>query len=535
MTIATTFRRVLAAAAALALLPAAAPAQDDAPPPRVMGGDGTSVNTAQGELFRSVEAGLELQLPPGTPAGAAALDADPTLLAAVSNEAENWQFQLRKIALDRPMQLRSEDLPEGGRRVGLLDLMADEVRAEVNGDVLRQSFTPLGDADAGVFAVRYSLGPATFLRQDALVKAGDTLYYRLSLVSPAPTGPVEELGDDPAVRRAVQVFGDALDSFRAVDQTALFEEQQDRLLRTRATLVNLKVRGRMAEACAGEQWWRVQKDGRDIGYARVIEEPANGLPQDMARAFAPGGRQDNAAAAVEAEGVRVGVAARLQTESGVMERRTWSYAARDMETADFRESNALFGPGGDAEEDDDPASMRGWVIGQMRTRMVPRSTEVRRPGGLGTERVMDIEEQRRLEVTFTRDGEVLGQPFEQSLPAWYVPQAAEHLLPRLVAPYGERTYMVAVYAPDRRQVWNQYVDVGVPRRMAPPGGGGERSIIPVSVRRGLGGPATEHFVDAETFEWLGDRNDETGVTKWPTTREELAAVWADTPMLEGQE
>lgn len=482
---------------------------------------------AEGEIYRSVEAGLELRLPPGQPADVNEL-ADPDLLALVTNPDEQWRFELRKLSLDRPMELETEELPEGGVRVGLLDLMANELRREVNGDILRKDLTPLGDADAGVFAVRYSLGPTTLLRQDALIRADETLYYRLSLISPAPSGPIEELANDPAVRSAVEQFNRTFDSFEKIDQTALREDQEQRLLATRALLVNLGVRGRMANATAGEQWWRIRRGEEEIGYARVIEEPANRLPDDLATAFTPEGRQDGAADTMTAEGVRTGVALRLRTGEGTIARRTWSYTSRDLQTSDFRESNQLFRPG-EAEPNATGASAGGWVIGQMRTRTVPRQVQVPRPGGLGSQTMMDIVERRKLEVTYTLDGEVQDTVVRQ-LPAWFVPQAADHLLPRLVAPWGEAQYMIAVYAPDRREVMNKYIDVAPPRQMTTPAGE-RRLVMLVTTRLGLAGAPTRHYVDAESYAWLGSVNDETGIRIWPGTREDIAEVWQDTTMV----
>lgn len=482
----------------------------------------------QGELYRSVEAGLELRLPPGELADVSELG-DTDLLALVTNRDEQWRFELRKLSLDRPMELETEELPEGGVRVGLLDLLANELRREVNGDILRNDLTPLGDAEAGVFTVRYSLGPTTLLRQDALIRASETLYYRLSLVSPAPTGPVEELANDPAVRSAVEQFNRTFDSFEKIDQTALREDQERRLLKTRALLVNLGVRGRMANATAGEQWWRIRREGQEIGYAHVIEEPANRLPDDLATAFTEAGRQDGVAEPLMAEGVRVGVALRLNTDEGTIERRTWSYTSRDLATSDFRESNQLF-RAGETDPNATGASAGGWMIGQMRSRTVPRQVQVPRPGGLGTETVMDIVEQRKLEVTYTLDGEVQGDPLVRQLPAWFVPQAADHLLPKLVAPWGEGEYMIAVYAPERREVMNKYLDVAPPRRMTTPGGE-QRLVMLVTTRLGLAGAPTRHYVDAETYEWLGSVNEETDLQIWPSSREEIAQVWQDTTMV----
>src|SRR5690606_18022778 len=102
------------------------------------------------------------------------------------------------------------------------------------------------------------------------------------------------------------------------------------------------------------------------------------------------------------------------------------------------------------------------VVGTMRARQVPRSVTVPGPGGIGSERGFTVVDARRLEGTFVVNGVQTGAPLTRQLPAWYLPQAINHLLPRLVAPWGRNTYLVAVYNPEKREIYQQYVDVEGP-------------------------------------------------------------------------
>ncbi len=478
-------------------------------------------------MFESVEAGVKLQLPAGDArtVGSANPPEDPQALAVVTNPSENWRFELRAVPLDRPVSLRSNELPEGGRQAGLLELTAADMQRRLNGDLLRLELAPLPDADAGVFAVRYTLGPVTQLRQDALIRANDRLYYRLTLVSPAPAGDVEALSESEEVKRAVVAFREAFDSFESIDQSALRDEQEKRLVSTRAMLVNLQPRGRLAAACGGEQWWIIKQAGQPVGFAQVIEEAADSLPPDAFNAFSDSERPGRADP-MASDGVRVGVRLRMQAgETDTIDRASWSYASRQLDEGDFREANILV--------DEEGRAQRGVVIGQMRSRKVPVRDLTPRGPGLGSTPTFDLVEQAELEVTFTLDGHVVGDPLVRQVPVFYVPRAIDHLLPRLLATWGKpQGYMVAAYAPDRREIFSRYLDVGEPEVVTLPAGGQGRAIV-VTSRMGYSGQPTRHFIDPKTFVWLGSSTPSTSTQIYPVTREALeqalvgTAIWDD--------
>ena len=520
-----------------ALAPAAVSAAQDERPASVA--PEFDVMGESGPVFSSVEAGFSVQLPPGELKQPSIASGEAELLATVTNEAEDYRFEVRVVRLDRPMPILGVEMPEGGRRTGYLELLAGEIDREATGNIIRASKTPLADADAGVLVARYRVGGTSFLRQEAIVRVDDRTYHKLLMISPAPGGPVDEIGDDARVRRAVSAFTASLDSYRAIDQTALLEEQEQRLLRTRSLLVNLKVRGRLAEACAGEALWRIRRGGRDVGFAHVIEEPANRLPDDINGGFTPADRQDGTADAVSAEGVRVGMLVRMQTPGGIVSRRSWHYASRQLDTSDFRETNNLLRD--DGEDELAGADAAAYIVGQMRSGVFPVRYEVPAPGPLEKETIFDLETQRRLEVIFTLNQPnarevadrrlTISEPVERDLTPWFLPGAVDHLLPRVAAEYGQRTYAIAVWVPSRREVMMKYVDVAAPAEVELPGGRGTREAIVVSTRIGLNGVATDHFIDADTFAWLGTSGGEADTEVWPATPDEIAEVWKGTTML----
>jgi hypothetical protein len=483
-------------------------------------------------VYRSVESGIEVRLPPGERLDEETLRAlgDEDQMAIVTDEAAGTRFELRRILLPSPLPLRASDLPEGGRQPGLLELAADELRRNVGGEILRITTVPLGDADAGLLIARHASGTDQVLRQVAIIPRNAQLAHRLTLVSPAAEGNLETIAKDPAVREAVETFRAVLDSYAAVDQTALYEEQRARLDATRALMVKLRPQGRMQSVCVPEAWWRIRRDGRDIGFARVIEEGANGLPTGLIGAFDDPER-DNAADPLTATGVRVGTRMRLLTgddrDGPFLDRATWSWSSRQLDAGDFRELNRLVEPAeATRHRVERPVAARAEVIGQMRARDVPVGRQYIDDDGI-TRTTFDVRQQRRLDVKFTLDGRQAQEAVRREPPGWYIPQAVDHLLPRLLATDVGEPIMVATYVPDRRELFNKYLDVAAPTQAELPGGGMARVVV-VSSRVGYEGSPTRHYLDADTFRWLGSRNEGTGVTAVPVTREELETIWAGT-------
>ena len=467
-----------------------------------------------GETFTSLDTGVQLDLPPGQRVPSP----DPNTLVIVTDPEKEWRFEVQRLLLERPATLQSEDLPEGGRRVGLLDLVADDLVRDTKGELLRKSITPLANFDAGVIVLRHPFGSTTQLRQVALIPASDTLFYRLVLASPAPSAAQGALETNENVRAAVDAFARSLDSFELLDLTPVREDQEQRLIRTRSLFVNLN-RNRLMDALVPEQWWRVKKDGRDIGYAYVVEEPAADIPD---------GRGDDAPGdAQTAEGLRVGIRSHIVTDAGTIDRQSWSWMGVEARAERFLEEN-VFSVDGEHQGE-------GFVVGSMTARQVPRRVDVPSETGVVSQPLIDVVQERKLEVSFAVSGAPESQSLTRELPAWYVPQVLEHLLPRLVAPWGQKTYLVAVYDRERMEVWQVYVDVEGPREEVVDGE--KRLVIVVSLRQGLSGSRTRHFIDPYEYNWLGSVNDATGVEVWPTDAQTINSLWkgADLSRPETQE
>jgi hypothetical protein len=133
-------------------------------------------------------------------------------------------------------------------------------------------------------------------------------------------------------------------------------------------------------------------------------------------------------------------------------------------------------------------------------------------GGSEEVRVVTIE-------TGTRAG--LGKPAKRMAPAWYIPQAIGHLLPRLVAT-EQKTFLFATYVADQHEVMSRYIDVGKETTLTL---AGEKTLaIPIQDRIGLEGSITTHYIGPDG-KYLGSVNEDSKIMILPTTAANLKKLW----------
>lgn len=115
-------------------------------------------------------------------------------------------------------------------------------------------------------------------------------------------------------------------------------------------------------------------------------------------------------------------------------------------------------------------------------------------------------------------------PVTRELPVFYLPQAAGHLLPRLLPLNEARTYMFASYISDQREVMSRYVDVSREQEVSLDGK--RVRAVPVKDRIGVEGSATTHYLSREG-QWLGSVNEEQKITVLPSDEAEIGQLWKD--------
>jgi hypothetical protein len=449
---------------------------------------------ALGEPFQSAAAGISLRPPAGgneiTRAGT------DTVLERV-DEQKQWMFKVSQIALGRPMPLRPYQDPETGQQQdGLLALTLAQRRQSL-GDiqVLRQEFMPLPSlgpgaavGEAGVLAYRSSTGKTPTLTQEALVRSSERVYFLIEYVTQAGSG----AGGAAAAQTATTTFNQILNSVRLMDRVAVRLDQEQRLFETRSLYVNLSA-DRLKKAIVAEQWLRLLRDGKDIGYTYVVQEPSNRGLKD---------------------GLLVGMRAFTAPEAGTqVAGETWLFCSFDRRMEAWTNTAVIQNKSG-ASEVNEVGSTEASVTTVLDPNAPPSKDDAMQPRA------------RQREVYHlnvrTWSNTTTAKPFDRDLPPWYLPQALGQMLPRLLPLNEPRNYLFASYVSDKQQVMLRYVDVEPMRNVVL--NGQTVLAVPIEDRIGLEGPPTYHYMSPEGS-YLGSENKQSGITVLPADAATLRRLW----------
>ncbi|HEV8292683.1 MAG TPA: hypothetical protein VGP94_12205, partial [Tepidisphaeraceae bacterium] len=260
---------------ALLLLATAAIWAADKAAPKTANADEEDVRDRLGERFTSQGRGISFR----PPIGGAQIKRTPigTDIVRYSAADEKWALNVSMLTFEKPAKLLSVDNPatpedESKTKPGILQQIVQQLQQNnVSTEVLRQDVVNVGKIDVGMLALRYAQGGQPVLRQQAIVQRNDQLFYVLDFTSPSGHTPADKPDvEDPAERMAVDIFAAVVDSVQLLDQKALLADEEERLYRTRALLVNLPKR--IEGAIMPEQYFRVMQGGKDIGWMFVAEE-----------------------------------------------------------------------------------------------------------------------------------------------------------------------------------------------------------------------------------------------------------------------
>jgi len=488
--------------------------------PDTQGGGG---DAGLGPTFESLAAGISFRPPAGLKQLPRPIGGDDVV--QYFDENTKSVFKVSRLVLKTPAPLVSDKDPGGKNitstnklaRSGMLDLMADQLKMDFGGaEILRQDTIKLVDGDAGIVAARYQIPEGGRLTQRGIIQANDRLYYVLELVTPAPKA--GDITQDPQVREAVELFSRVLDSVRLLDQSALEDEKNQRLYRTRAFFTNL-TEPRLKAALVPEQWLRIIKDGKDIGYSYVVEEEATDLPHSKL------GGKDGAPGPVRADalnGVRVGIRTRTHNTPGErVDAESWFWVSVDRKHELW--SNIVYAIGKDAK---DKYGEFGSSDQRIRRTVDPNLQPGERlADGRVDEKQPPVREQDIWILNVTPMN-VRGnnKAVERQLPPFYLPRAMAQLLPRLVPRWEPKGYVFASYVTDDQKVVLRYVDVESEREVNL--GGQAVRAIPVTDRLGYEGSVTTHYISPEG-KYLGSVNADTKVTILPSDAATLEKIWKD--------
>jgi hypothetical protein len=413
-------------------------------------------------------------------------------VARFANADKSWEMVVTRTAIGQPMPLSDE------KKMGLLEVMSARLKQTNPGlDLVRQDTVNLGEYQAGLIAARIATGSQRKLLQQAIVQANDQLYYTLALTSPAAKDAKGADSSDAGEQVAVESFRQMLDTVKLLDRSSIKDDQNERLVRTRALFVTLTEQ-KLRSAVIPEQWLRLMADGKDIGYTYIVEEFASEGPND---------------------GIKIGIRSRSYPQEGVqVDGETWYFVSFDRrhetwhslawvqdlvkKTSDQLTEVGSFDarlkrmydpalPVGDAKDPKQPAVTAGEV----------RTLEVQRIGKAKN-----------------------AEPLKLEPPPWYIPQAVAHLLPRLLPLDKPKTYMFAVYVSDQAHVMHRYIDVGTVTETDL--GGRHVRAVPISDRIGLEGSPTVHYM-SEDGKYLGSANKESKITILPSDASSLQKIWSN--------
>jgi hypothetical protein len=398
-----------------------------------------------------------------------------------------WQMTVQRVELTDPLPLRTPAHATGQNVTpGLIDVQTARMIQETDGQLLRKDVIYLPGNEAGLIVLRYSAGPKDLLQQRALIRSADRLYYVVSLTTPVARG---SDANDPQLKLAVDAFLASLDTVTVLDLTAVRENQDDRLLRTRNLLVNL-TEAKLRSVLVPEQYLRIVRDGRDVGYQYQVEELGNDVPRRGLERVAG------------SEGVVVGTRSRVYMPKGQqvdaenwswvsfkMRRESWSYQAFTNIGRPDVDYYREFGVSAKSEKFVDGAFRDVW---QLDVRSGAKKVSV--------------------------------EPIKRQLPPFYMPAAVAQLLPRLLDLKRPNTYLVAVFDSERRELVLRYLDVKPISEVK--FNGAALTAVVVEDRLGLRGAVTRHLFKPDGG-FIGTEAPSTKMSIIPTTREELIRIWSD--------
>lgn len=427
-------------------------------------------------------------------------------------EDKNWTLIFTRADLPDEMPLKDRPGPGGKPQGGYLSNVVGKLRNDDAGaDVLRNEVIDLGDLRIGVIAAATLDHGKRVLLQQALMEVTPQLYYSLTMIVPIGPGKPDA---DPAVRDAAVTFKAILDSIEKVDLSQRRREQDEALIRTR-NLWAAWNKNKVLSVLSPDRYLAFKRDGKDIGYAYVVEQPADALPKQ--------GEVHNPAAAAKAPGVRVGIRTHTAGENGrSVDTESWMYVTFDRQHEAWSNLTVVNDPN---NKDPKDRRMTYSELGASDVEMKPVFDKDEK--GAITRHDMPV---YTMNVR-NADRNLVAEPVEHKLPPFYLPQALGQLAPRLVDLSYPTSYLFASYNSGNRKLMMRYVDVSPAAAVKIDGR--ETRAVGVSERIGLGGSVTTHYF-TRSGDYVGTVNNDSKIEVVPTDRATLLATWKDADLTEPQ-
>lgn len=443
-----------------------------------------------------------------------------------SRDDKQWMLEFDRLELPSDAKLRDWTDDKGVAQAGYLSAAINQLRsADPTADVLRSDILDTGDLKMGVIIAQTKIRKQPTLLQEVLIQATPRLYFSLAMTCPAPAEKAEKT---PAMVEAAATFRAIIDSIQSVDLTHIRQDQEERLFRTRALFVDW-TKQKLLSALLPEQYLRIRQDGKDTGYAYIVEQPADALPREgEARNGAPDPQQ--------ATGLRIGVRTRTTGDEGKrLDVENWMFVTFDRRHEVWSNVSVTNDPTAKSEKMKVNWFSQVGASDMNRERVFDKNLksddfsrlDAAKPGERSD---LPYREVDKYMLTVRDEGRsAVAQPLQRELPPFYLPQALATMLPRLLPLNRPNGYLFACYAPDRRAVMLRYVDVLAEREVTIDGK--KVRAVPITDKFGYDGNVTTHYMSPEG-KFLGSINDSAKTEILPTDRQTLSQLWKDANLTE---
>jgi hypothetical protein len=452
-----------------------------------------------GVEFSSQAAGLSFRPPAGgTMIRRAGIGRD---IVTYTNADEKWSLKVSQLYFEKPARLIGWDDPstpvnEIITNPGILDQTVQQLKLQnAATQILRDDVVNVGPHDTGILISRSGQGGTNWLRQQAFIRINDHRYYVFDLTTPSGhTAADPPDAEDPSEAMAVGIFSAILDTVQVLDQRPIQIDNDSRLFRTRNLMVNLPARIRTA--AIEEQFFRVLRDGKDVGWSYQAEEMGKRLGQ---------------------EGVFVATLSHGRPD----EQTVIDVASEMFSILDFRKADETWVTVNIIARDGPRQTIT--EIGQSGRKAKPVFEQ--RPADAGREggpQLVRMSETYPLNVTQTTAAG--SKQSTRELPVFYLPAAISSMLPRLVPLNEARGYLFGVWVPSEQEVIYRYIDVEAPREVT--FGGQQVRAVAIRDRIGLEGEPTFHYL-LPNGSYLGSITPSTSLTIVATDIQTVTRLWPD--------
>ncbi|CAN5555091.1 hypothetical protein BH10PLA1_BH10PLA1_07850 [soil metagenome] len=478
-----------------------------------------STQPVLGEKFISQSGGISLR----PPAGCVTIRrAGSDTIAEFVNEEKKINLRVTRTSFSKPVKLTiPADKPgvtiNGEKDKGLLEMTASQLQLRMpSSKILRQDLLPLANHDGAVVILRGTSGVQREFIQQAIIQSSEQLYFNIILTTPGQDYTTAADKPDASELAAANLFRAVLDTVDLLDLEKLRADQDDRLFRTRSLFVNW-TEAKIRSVLIPEQWMRVLRDGKDVGYSYIVEEGET-------RGTNPG--------------VKIGIRSRTVPQTGrQVDAETWYHVSFDRKLENWS-SIVLFTGGGEeayhATEFGSSEARRKPVVDRRALSEAPVDERHAKGDNVGM-KLVDVYTLSVHRVT----KKVTAPDIERDLPPFYLAQGLGHLLPRLMPTNEPRGYLFASYVSSETEVKLRYVDVGLPTDVTLDGQ--KLHVIPISDRIGYDATPTIHYMDlngryaGSVTTFIDEAGKKSTITILPTDQATLQSLWTNATLTRPQE